>query len=749
MPSLLLELKRRNVLRVAAGYALVAWILIEAGSVLLPTFGAEEGAFRIYVIVVLAGFLVALILSWIFELTPEGVKLEKNVHRAESITRKTGRKLDFAFVFLLVIALAVSVTLNITGMRGSAGPDTLKASRTSIAVLPFTSLSLDPANALFADSIHDDLLTRLANIAALKVISRTSVMGYRDRTKKNLRQVAEELGVDTIMEGAVQRVGDNVRVNAKLIDAISDEQLWGKTYDRVLSAENLFAIQSDISKEISTALEAALTDDERTRLAIIPTKSLAAYSAFTEGRNDLHERTLDKTLSAREHFEKAVELDPEFAAAYSGLSDSIMLLFINHRHIPMEEAFALSEEALNTALRLDPNLADAYASLGLLKNTKWNQSGRTTTDNVRAEESYQQALTISPNHARATMWFASLRAAEMKNQEAIDLYRRTLEIDPLARIPYANLPGLYAQRGHNEEALQAWLDGADIYPDWPTVYANITIHLQGLGRHDEAIAWAVKTRELSSDPLNGLNIIIAYLELGDSDMAGSIMANLDLPPTHPFAVVADGVTAYYEGDYGKAIERLEPVIESNESAGQFVHGLLAQAAMYTGDYDKAYRYTVEGNPALADLDDLIVDQFNTGDVVRLAYIFQQQGELKKADRLLSEALPVVQASPRLGMAGHGTRDVQILSLQGRKSEALDLLQRAIDEGFRGSLFFNGWKLANDIYLRPLRDDPRFESMQSQINAFNSVMLENVRQAELFNSWDELRARAKVTQEVSL
>lgn len=742
MPSFLSELKRRNVLRVAAGYALVAWILIEAGSVLMPTFGAPEWAFQAYVIVVIIGFLVALVLAWIFEMTPEGVKRGTDVDPAESITKKTGRKLDVAFIFLLIVALAISVTLNITGMRHSDKPTSATGSRTSIAVLPFTSRSLEPQDALFADGIHDDLLTKLANISALKVISRTSVMEYRDTTK-NLRQVAVELGVDTILEGAVQRAGNNVRVNAQLIDALTDEHLWGKTYDREFNVQNIFGIQSDISEQISIALRAALTDNERDRIAAIPTQSLAAYSAYTEGRSDLHIRTLEKTLEAREHFEKAIELDPDYASAYSGLSDSLLLLFINHRYIPMEDAFALAEAALDKALQLDPDLADAHASLGLLKLSVWERNMRAGDENVQAEKAFRKALEISPNHARAMMWFASLRAAEMKSDEAIEIYRQSLEIDPLARIPYANLPGLYARQGKNDEALRYWLDAVDIYPEWPTVYANITLHLQGLGRLDESVAWAVKARELSSDPLNGLNIIVAYLELGDTDTAMSIMSRLELAPTHPLAKVGEGVMAYYRRNYDEALEKLEPIVSENESAAPFVYGLVANAAMFTGDYDKAYRYTLLSKPSLANLGELVIDQINIADIVRLAYISQQRGEHDEADGLLSAALPVVQRLPRLGMAGHGVRDVQILSLQGRKSEALDTLQQAIDEGFRGSLFYDNWWLEQDPYLVSLRDDPKFEQMHAQIRAFNSTMLDNVRQAERFNNWDELRASAGV------
>ena len=344
MTSFVSELKRRNVLRVAAAYAVVAWIIIEAGSVLLPTFGAPESVFQIYVIIVVIGFLVSLVFAWVFELTPEGVKLEKNVDRSASITQRTGRKLDFVIIGLLVIALGVSLTLNVTGMRDA---DVTAVDRLSIAVLPFTSRSTDPENQLFADGIHDDLLTRLANIAALKVISRTSVMEYRD-SAKNLREIAEELGVGTVLEGAVQRVGDNVRINAQLIDALTDEHIWAKTYDRQLSAVNLFAIQSEISGEITRALKATLTNEEQSRLVNIPTDSLAAYNLYAQGRDNLYKRRLETLLRAREQFEAAIALDPDYAEAYASLAESVLLIMNNHRAISAEETFDVAERSLVT-----------------------------------------------------------------------------------------------------------------------------------------------------------------------------------------------------------------------------------------------------------------------------------------------------------------------------------------------------------------------------------------------------------------
>lgn len=217
------ELRRRNVPRIAAAYALSAWILIEAGSVLLPTFGAAEGVFRAYVIVVIAGFAVAVVLAWLLEWTPEGVKLDRNIERvAAPAPAAAGGRLNYVIIALLVLALTVSVTFNVVDRESG----TADATPRSIAVLPFESLGSNSDNEMFTDGIHDDLLTRLASIQSLKVISRTSVMEYRD-TSKNVRDIGEELGVESILEGSVQRVGDNVRINLQLVDADTDERLWG------------------------------------------------------------------------------------------------------------------------------------------------------------------------------------------------------------------------------------------------------------------------------------------------------------------------------------------------------------------------------------------------------------------------------------------------------------------------------------------------------------------------------------------
>jgi len=738
MTSFLTELKRRNVLRVAAAYAVVSWIIIEAGSVLLPTFGASESAFQIYVVIVLAGLLVALVLAWVLEVTPEGVKLEKNVDRSASITPKTGRKLDFSIIGLLVIALGVSVTLNVTGMRDTEVAPEATVDRSSIAVLPFTSRSTDPENQLFADGIHDDLLTRLANIGALKVISRTSVMEYRDTTK-NLREIGDELGVGTVLEGAVQRAGDTVRINAQLIDAATDEHIWAKSYDRQLSTVNLFALQSEISEEIAQALQMTLTDEEQLRLANVPTDNLVAYNLYTQGRDNLYKRRLDTLQRAREQFEEAIALDPDYAEAYVGLADSVLLILNNHQAIAPGEAFDIAETSLDRALSLNPDLADIHASLGLLKQKVWEET-RTGTGLEEAAAHLVTALELNPNNASAYMWFAVARGSQQRIEEAIDLYHESLRVDPLGKIPYANLPRLYSLRGQNDQALELYVKAVEIHPDWPTAYQNLAQHLNGLGRMDEAVAWGMLGQELSSDPLGGASMAGPYIEFGEFDKMLATFSGIT--PGHPMYAYGHSMEKALRFDFAGAAADLERIIESAENPRRGELTLITSFAVLAGDFDMARKYAELHDPEFAADADPALDAFSVADAIRYALILQKHGENRRAEKLLQAALDVVRTLPRMGLIGHGIRDVQILALQRKNFEAIAALREAIDEGFRGTVAANGWPISIDPYLDSLRNEPEFQAMVRELDDAIEAMHQRVLDAEESGNWDELRALVK-------
>lgn len=737
MTTFVSQLRQRNMLRVAAAYALVSWILIEAGSVLLPTFGVPDGIFKYYVIVVVVGFVIALIMSWAFEVTPDGVKLESEVDRA-SYKPKPRDRMNRVIIALLVVALGISITFNVTGIRSDGDRLAESVVRDSIAVLPFSSRSTDAENQYFADGIHDDILTRLADVESLRVISRTSVNEYRNTTK-NMRQIGRELGVAAIVEGAVQRSGDQVRITVQLIDAVTDEHIWAETYDKALTIENVFEIQSEISASIAASLRAALTPADELRLAAIPTDSIEAYAEYVKGRGNLSARTFTSLLDARAQFEHAIELDPDYAQAHAALAQSVLVMLSNHKSIPQPEAFAVAAAAIEKALSIDPQLAEAYAARGLLQLMQW-ESTRTGAGNADAAASFQTALALSPSQADAYVWFASLRQSEGEIDAAVELLTQALTIDPLSRIPYLNLPSFYASRGQNAETTTMLLKAAAIFPDWSLPYGYLSNHLQKLGRLDEAVAWGLREMALSKDPMAGGALIGIYQEFGDDAAISDFVQSF--PSDHPFYPIGKSYWHYVTRDYQGALTELERLGEPSSYPVDFLSPLMVGAAIMTGEFDRAYEHIIDGHPSLAGDTEIMIDRKNLHAAVLLAFIEQKRNRPKQARELLDKAQPVVAELPRLGMAGHGIKDVHVLTMQGRHSAAIEALTEAVNEGFVSSQAFDVWSFDQDPIIEPLRNDPRFSAIEAQINDRIEAMRRNVDEARASSDWSILLDRTK-------
>ncbi len=324
--SLFAELKRRNVFRVTFAYGIIAWVLAQVADLAFDNFGSPEWVSKTVLFLLMLGLPLAIFFAWAFELTPEGIKKEADVDRTESITPQTGQKLNYVIIGVLVVAVGLLLSDKFQPTETDVLDETFEVvetdtSRLSIAVLPFENRSDRSEDEYFAEGIHDDLLTSIANIGSMKVISRTSVMEYKGTTKK-IPEIARELGVANILEGGVQRSGNQVRINVQLIDAETDEHLWAETYDRQLTAENLFVIQSEVSNAIAKALQATLSPDEQQRINNIPTQNLEAYEAYMLGRQSWVARTADSTAEAVIHFQRAVDLDPDYAPAWAGLADA-------------------------------------------------------------------------------------------------------------------------------------------------------------------------------------------------------------------------------------------------------------------------------------------------------------------------------------------------------------------------------------------------------------------------------------------
>jgi TolB-like protein len=268
---------------------------------------------------VLLGFPVAVGFAWAYELTSEGLKRDEEVDRSPSIPRATGRRLNLITIVVLGVAVALFA------FDRFVGPADAPADLKSVAVLPFENVSRDADNEPFTIGIHDDLLAHLSKIGSIKTISRTSVLQYRDTTK-SIPEIARELGVATILEGGVQRAGDRIRMNVQLVAAETDEPLWSQTYDRLLSAANVFAIQSEIATSIAEALRATLSKDEQRRLEAAPTQNLEAMNTYFFGKQLLERRNAPALFSAVEYFQNAIELDPDYALGHSGLADAYFLI---------------------------------------------------------------------------------------------------------------------------------------------------------------------------------------------------------------------------------------------------------------------------------------------------------------------------------------------------------------------------------------------------------------------------------------
>jgi TolB-like protein/Tfp pilus assembly protein PilF len=366
MASFLGELKRRNVFKVVVAYAIVGWLLIQIAATVLPIFGTPDWVLQAFTFLVILGFPLAVVFSWAFELTPEGLERTKSVPVAESITPATGRRLNVAIIGLMAVAIGLLVVDHYVleeAPVAATSDAAVSAERNSIAVLPFDNRSARDDDQFFVDGIHDDILTQLARIGSMRVISRTSVMPYRD-TDKNIRTIGAELGVATILEGGVQRAGDTIRINVQLIDTTTDEHLWAETYDRMLTVENVFAIQSEMASAIATALQASLSPEDIARLASVPTQSTRAYDFYLRG-NEYFNRPDDSTFMplAVEMYGRAVAEDPEFAVAWAALSraHSNMHWYAVDR---TPQRLELSMQAAQRALAIDPNLPEAHLALG-------------------------------------------------------------------------------------------------------------------------------------------------------------------------------------------------------------------------------------------------------------------------------------------------------------------------------------------------------------------------------------------------
>src|SRR3984893_12122514 len=467
------ELKRRNVYKVAVAYAVVAWLLIQVATQVFPFFEVPNWAVRLVLLLIIVGFPIALVIAWAFELTPEGLKRTEIADAAPAPQSRS-----HAWIYVVLIAGALSAGLFFLGRFTASTKQIVSAalSSKSIAVLPFDNLSRDPDNAYFASGIQDEIITSLAKIADLKVIWRTSTQQYQSKPG-NLSEIAKQLGVANILEGSVQKVADQVRVNVQLIQVASDSHLWADTYDRKLV--DIFVVESEVAKAIAESLRAKLTGGEQQALAVKPTNNSEAYDAYLRG---LALETRAVALSDSEKvvgfYERAVQLDPAFSLAWARLSRaSAQVSFNSIETTPARRA--ATERALNTAQKLQPNspetlLAQAYYQYWVLR------------DYELAKATFGRVREFLPGSSDVPGALALIARRQGHWDQSVAYWEQTLALDPRNTQWLGNAAETYSALRQFPAALKTYDRVLDIVPNDPETVASEAAIYQAEGNLEQA-----------------------------------------------------------------------------------------------------------------------------------------------------------------------------------------------------------------------------------------------------------------------
>jgi TolB-like protein/Tfp pilus assembly protein PilF len=617
MPSLqnLFEVvKSRKLIRTLTIYASSSFTALGAINLFLRQYSLPTKIFDVLLVSLLCGLPAALIRTW---------------YRATGEKQTIPKKEIAAYSLFFVIAAAMSVRIIITPSKLKYSPE-----EKSVAVLPFKNFSDSKEDEYFSDGVTEDIITQISKVGDLTVISRTSIMPYKN-TQKTLREIGKELNVAAILEGSVRRDRNRVRIVGQLINALNDKHIWAETYDREIT--DIFAIQSEVAQEIASELKAKLSPEEKQRIEKKATGNVEAYAYYLRGRDYYYRYTREDNEKAVGLFKKAIELDPNYALAYAGLGDAYAMRVNNYGY--PEEYLDLAMEMSNEAISIDSNLAEGYKALGLAQESKG--------DVKKGLESYYKAIQLNPNLASAI----------------------------------TNIGLINFNLGRYDEALRRWRKAVELQPGFARYYSSVALGYLYLGYDNLASAWCDRALEFQLDAI--------FPQL--------ILSSLDL----------------FTGNLRSTRERIAKILSKNpeerralETAGdvELLSRKFQEAWKY---YDKLYKLTST----------TIGPQGN-----KLAYVLLKIGDRETASKVLSTNLSAYLENPELQTEGSPVPYciAEVYSMQGKKTEALEWLKKAVDQGFSDRWFF----------IDPLLEDIRNESQ------FKPIL------ADLQKKLDEMRKRVR-------
>jgi TolB-like protein/Tfp pilus assembly protein PilF len=714
------ELKRRKVFRVAAAYAVMAWLLLQVADILLDNFGAPEWVFKSFTVLLVLGFLPAVILAWVFDLTPGGLQRTPDEAPAETgVTPGSGmagrerltNRIILVGAFLIIVVMATE-RIWFAG-RGSpadapsaapaatlAEPDGETAAADparSIAVLAFDDLSPEGDQAYFAEGISEELLNLLARSEGFRVAARTSSFKFKG-SDADIGEIGQALNVETVLEGSVRKAGDQVRITAQLIEVGSGFHIWSDTYDRRL--ENIFAVQDEIAAAIVRALQLELDVGVETAGR---TQNVAAYDLYLRGRQLAREPTRAGLLQAIELYEEALTLDPRFAGAYSGIAEAWTWLE-DYGGIPSAEAFPKAEQAARRALALDPQSAEAHAAMAFVRD-------RYYSDAVGASRYFERTLELNPNYVTAYNIYGDVLRDIGNLERMIEVHRKAVELDPLSVFMRTRLASKLLDVGKYDESRALLDEVLAEYPD--NDYAKE--ELGNLARQQGRFADAIREFRFvhfarPGDPYSAAQIVLAATFLDDRALAEAwIEEARRIGENNRWELFARHSLAEAEGDWATVAEigavRGGPV-------GAFLRGL---AASRSGAWHEARRLLLE-SLQLANYDAVQGARLiHMASLLELAWVERQldmEGWDERAaniEKLIRYLLGQGGAYINWGTTTPSYDAARLAAIRGDRDTALRELRTT-----QANHWLSRWFLEHDHFFSAWREDPDFIALVAAV-----------------------------------
>ena len=582
------ELKRRNVFRVAIGYVITAWLLLQVIDLVLENINAPDWVMQVFMLALAIGFPLALFFAWAFEMTPEGVKREAEVDRSKSIAPQTGRKMDRNIIIAMTLGLAYftydKFLASPPDSVPQAGPEkhlqlesastgqlvpandaltqaadslaTLNPNEKSVAVLPFINMSDDAQNEYFSDGISEELLNVLVRVKGLRVPSRTSSFTFKGSTKK-LAEIGAELQVDHILEGSVRKSGDRIRVTAQLIEVNTDTHLWSETYTRQL--DDIFAVQDEIAQAIVSALKITLAGNDQAPIQSRSTASVEAYNKYLLGRHLWSQRSAGPIFAATKPLKEAITIDANYGQAWEALADAYALI-PEYGGGSVEQYIPLAHEAIEKALAISPESARALTTSAYIKFMY-------DYDLKGAHANIEKAIRIDPGYATAYQWYGELLATERQFDAALDQLRLARIADPLAPIIPHVMGWILSFSNRTDEAYTYFEQALELDPHFSTAIYNLVTLNMVTGRYDQARARCLQFATAKEyDPATLLAVIDA---LENPELIGNALNLMEKDPVLQDGALGKAAYLMMLNEPELALDNLEKGFV--ESDGYMVH----------------------------------------------------------------------------------------------------------------------------------------------------------------------------------